>query len=46
MIKQGIRKTKNQRIMKQKWKRLRKQGIKPPKTSEENATRAKAAHGY
>lgn len=34
------------RIMKKKWSSLRKRGLKPAKTSEENRVRAKEAHGY
>lgn len=34
------------KIRETKWKSLEKRGLKKPKDSEENAKRAKEAHGY
>jgi hypothetical protein len=35
-----------ERIMRKKWKSLEARGIERPKDKEENAKRAKEAHGY
>lgn len=41
-----IRQMVREKILKTKWKSLRKRGYTSPKDAEENRRRAKEAHGY